>query len=94
MGPPGSVYGYLVNGAAPGPYPTLGFNAYGPNYLAGAPGYGGVFQYQNGDGSLIYYTGTNNAAGEPHDFHSGDLRYFETAASASATTNPVSAGCM
>jgi len=67
MGPPGSVYGFLVNGAAPGPFPTLGFNTYGPSYLAGVSGYGGLLQFQDGDGSLRYYTdATSHAAGQSH----------------------------
>src|SRR5437867_912677 len=49
LGPPGSVYGYLVAGGSPGPYPTLGFNTYAPSYLAGVAGYGGIFQFQDGD---------------------------------------------
>jgi hypothetical protein len=68
LGPPGSVYAYSVAGASPGPYPTLGFNTYGYPYVAGANGYGGVLQYQNGDGKLIYYTGSNVTAGQPHAF--------------------------
>lgn len=63
LGPSGSTYGYLVDGFFPGPYPTLGFNTYfTPNpitYRAGATGGGGVFQFQNGDGKLIYYTAPN-----------------------------------
>jgi hypothetical protein len=68
LGPPGSVYAYRVDSPSPGPYPTLGFNTYGFPYLAGANGYGGVFQYQNGDGKLIYYAGSNVAVGQPHAF--------------------------
>jgi hypothetical protein len=66
LGPAGSVYGYSVNGSTPGPYPTIGFNAYGPTYIAGTTGYGGILQFQNGNGSLIYYTGSNVSAGTPH----------------------------
>jgi hypothetical protein len=65
MGAPGSVYGYLIPGNSPGPYPTIGFNTYGPSYQAGVSGYGGIFQFQNGDGSFIYYTGANVSAGQP-----------------------------
>ena len=67
FGAPGSVYGYQVPGASPGPYPTIGFNTYGTNpYRAGAAGYGGVLQFQNGSGALWYETGTNVAAGAEH----------------------------
>jgi hypothetical protein len=66
LGAPGSVYGYLVDAGSPGPYPTLGFNTYGPSYLAGVSGYGGVLQFQDGDGSLSYYTGSSVSAGAPH----------------------------
>src|SRR5262249_41926512 len=66
LGPPGSVYGYLVEGASPGPYPTLGFTTYGPGYLAGVSGYGWIFQFQDGDGKLVYYTGSAANAGEAH----------------------------
>jgi hypothetical protein len=62
LGPAGSVYGYSVNGS----YPTIGFNAYGPSYIAGATGYGGILQFQNGDGKLIYYTSSNVSAGTAH----------------------------
>ena len=66
MGAPGSVYGYRLGNAA-GPYfPTLGFNAHGASYLAGSAGYGGILQFQNGDGKLIYYTGSNVGAGAAH----------------------------
>jgi Chaperone of endosialidase len=66
LGAPGSVYGYLVAGSSPGPYPTIGFNTYGTGYRAGVTGYGGIFQFQDGDGKLIYYTGSNVAAGAAH----------------------------
>jgi hypothetical protein len=68
LGPPGSVYGYMVTGVGlPGPnYPTLGFNTYDSAYLAGVAGYGGIFQFQDGAGKLVYYTGSNVAAGFPH----------------------------
>lgn len=66
LGPNGSIYGYQVAGGSPGPYPTLGFNTYNANYIAGLVGFGGLFQFQNGDGKLIYYTGSNVAAGSPH----------------------------
>jgi hypothetical protein len=66
LGPAGSVYGYSVNGSTPGPYPTIGFNAYGPSYIAGATGYGGILQFENGDGKLIYYTGSNVSVGTAH----------------------------
>ncbi len=67
FGAPGSVYGYQVPGASPGPYPTIGFNTYGTSpYRAGAAGYGGVLQFQNGSGALWYETGTNVAAGAEH----------------------------
>jgi hypothetical protein len=66
LGPAGSVYGYSVNGSTPGPYPTIGFNTYGPSYVAGANGYGGILQFENGDGKLVYYTGSTVSAGTPH----------------------------
>src|SRR5262249_53214936 len=66
LGAPGGVYGYSVTGSSPGPYPTIGFNTYGPSYLAGSAGYGGMFQFQNLDGKLIYYNGPFVAAGQPH----------------------------
>ncbi|MBI3459613.1 hypothetical protein HY009_01580 [Candidatus Acetothermia bacterium] len=67
LGAPGGVYGYLFAAPSPGPYPTLGFNTYGaPFYLAGVAGYGGILQFQDGDGKLIYYTGSNVAAGAAH----------------------------
>lgn len=63
MGAPGSVYGFRVQDGTD-IYPTIGFNAYGaPNYSAGTAGYGGIFQFQNKDGKLVYYTGPNVAAG-------------------------------
>lgn len=65
LGAPGSVYGFRVQDGANDVYPTIGFNAYGaPNYSAGTAGFGGVLQFQNKDGKLIYYTGPNVAAGE------------------------------
>jgi hypothetical protein len=66
LGPAGSVYGYSVNASTPPAYPTIGFNAYGTTYIAGATGYGGILQFENGDGKLIYYTGSNVSAGTPH----------------------------
>jgi hypothetical protein len=66
MGSVGSVYGFFVPDSSPGPYPTLGFNTYNTNYLAGVAGYGGVLQFQDGDGKLIYFTGSNVAAGTAH----------------------------
>jgi hypothetical protein len=68
LGSAGSVYGYLVPNAGGGfgPYPTVGFNTYGTSYLAGVAGYGGILQFQDGDGSLTYYTGSNVAAGAAH----------------------------
>src|SRR5262249_49142294 len=68
LGPPGGVYGYLNEGGSRelGPYPTLGFNTYGPAFLAGVAGYGGMWQFQDGDGRLIYYTGSQVAAGAAH----------------------------
>ncbi|MBI3660139.1 hypothetical protein HY230_06670 [Candidatus Acetothermia bacterium] len=67
LGAPGGVYGYLFAAPSPGPYPTLGFNTYGaPFYLAGVAGYGGILQFQDGDGKFIYYTGSNVAAGAAH----------------------------
>ena len=69
FGAPGSVYGYLYDAGPSGLYPTIGFNTYGaPAYRAGAAGYGGVFQFHNEDGNLIYYTGSNVAVGEQHAF--------------------------
>jgi hypothetical protein len=66
LGPAGSVYGYSVNGSSPGPYPTIGFNTYGSSYVAGATGYGGILQFQNGDGKLVYYSASAASAGTPH----------------------------
>lgn len=65
FGQPGGVYGYSLDFPSPGPYPTLGFNNYfsGGSYVAGATGFGGVFQYQNGDGRLIYYNSNTTATG-------------------------------
>jgi len=65
LGTAGGVYGYLLNFPSPGPYPTIGFNNYwnGTGYAAGLTGTGGVFQYQNGDGKLIYYTAPSVPAG-------------------------------
>jgi Chaperone of endosialidase len=68
LGLPGSTYAYLVDGASPGPYPTIGFNTYGTSYNAGVNGYGAVLQFQDGDGSLVYYTGSSAAAGTAHTF--------------------------
>ena len=62
LGAPGSVYGYVAYATNP----TIGFNTYGDTYSAGVSGYGGIFQFQNGDGKLTYYTGSNVAAGAPH----------------------------
>lgn len=74
LGGPGGVYGFSINnGAFPGPYPSLGFNAFYNastfSYLAGVTGYGGIFQFQNGDGQFGYYS-TNAAfpAGSAHTF--------------------------
>ncbi|MEO8135442.1 MAG: hypothetical protein ABI831_15850 [Betaproteobacteria bacterium] len=66
IGPDGTLYGYLVPGGSPGPYPTLGLNTYSSAYLAGMPGYGGLFQFQNGDGKLAYYSGSNAQTAFPH----------------------------
>ena len=42
LGAPGGVYGFSIASLYPGPYPSLGFNAFytGSGYLAGALGYG------------------------------------------------------
>ncbi len=61
----GGVNGYVVPAPSPGDYPTIGFNTYGPSYRAGVSGYGGIFQFQNGDGQLVYYTAPKTAAGIP-----------------------------
>lgn len=66
FGPPGSVYSYFVPGASPGAFPTIGFNTYGSSHQAGVAGFGGIFQFQNGDGKLIYYTGSTVAIDAPH----------------------------
>jgi hypothetical protein len=65
LGAPGGVYGFSIdNGAATGPYPSLGFNTYGYPYLAGVTGYAGILQFQDGDGTLAFYnTNTKVAAG-------------------------------
>ena len=70
LGAPGGVYGYLIDGAAPGPYPSLGFNTYGNfPYLTGVAGYGGIFQFQDGDGKFGFYsTNASVAAGAAHTF--------------------------
>lgn len=70
LGAPGGVYGYVVDQTAPGPYPTLGFNNFysGGAYVAGTAGTGGIFQYQNGDGKLVYYTAPPVAAGSSLSF--------------------------
>jgi hypothetical protein len=71
LGGPGGVYGQLVNGPSPGPYPSLGFNTSynGFSYLAGVAGYGGIFQFQDGDGKFGFYnTGSSVAAGAPQAF--------------------------
>jgi hypothetical protein len=69
FGAPGGAYGYIVPGTSPGPYPTIGFNTYGTYpYLAGVTGYGGVFQFQDGEGSLLYYPGSYTSAGTAHVF--------------------------
>ena len=68
LGASGSIYGYLVDSISPGPFPTLGFNSYGTSYLAGVDGFGAVLQYQDGDGALGYYTGSEAVAGAPHAF--------------------------
>src|SRR5262245_13142405 len=74
LGAPGGVYGFSIdNGASPGPYPSLAFNAYynapTSSYLAGGTGYGGIFQFHDGDGFFGFYsTNTSVAAGTPHTF--------------------------
>ncbi|MDQ3010510.1 MAG: hypothetical protein M3X11_07385, partial [Acidobacteriota bacterium] len=72
MGAPGGVYGYSINGASPGPYPSLSFNAFYNNsgaYLAGTAGYGGVFQFSDGDGKLQYFNTVGSAGtGGIHTF--------------------------
>jgi hypothetical protein len=49
-------------------YPTLGFNTYNSSYHAGETGYGGVWQYDNQAGDLIYYSGSSASAGAAHTF--------------------------
>lgn len=70
LGPAGGVYGYMLDQPAPGPFPTIGFNNFwnGSGYAAGRTGTGGVFQYQNGDGKLIYYTAPSVSAGSLFSF--------------------------
>ncbi len=63
LGEYGGVYGSTVRDGN-NLYPTLGFNAgAAPNYSAGADGFGGIFQFHNQDGKLIYYTGPDVTAG-------------------------------
>lgn len=63
MGENGGVYGSTARDNT-GLYPTIAFNSSAaPNYAAGADGYGGVWQFQNTDGKLTYYTGPNVTAG-------------------------------
>lgn len=63
LGEYGGVYGSTAR-AGNDLYPTLGFNAgASPNYVAGADGYAGIFQFHNQDGALTYYTGPNVTAG-------------------------------
>ena len=74
LGAPGGVYGFSVNAGSPGPYPSLGFNAFvnanASAYLAGTTGFGGLFQFQNGDGALYYSTSPSVAAGATRTFTS------------------------
>ncbi len=90
LGAPGGVYGYLVDGGSPGPYPTLAFNSYGTSYKAGVAGYGGVLQFQDGNGSLIYYTSSNVAAGAAHT-STARLAISATGAVGIGTTAPLAA---
>lgn len=71
LGLPGGVYGFSLCCGAPGPYPSLGFNAFynGNSYSAGAAGYGSIFQFQDGDGKFAYYnTDFSTSAGGTHSF--------------------------
>jgi hypothetical protein len=65
LGPPGSTDAYTVENEM-SMYPTLAFNTYGTSYEAGVAGYGGLFQFQNSTGDLVYYSGSNVPAGTPH----------------------------
>ncbi|MBL8168665.1 MAG: tail fiber domain-containing protein [Acidobacteria bacterium] len=73
LGAPGGVYGFSVNAGSPGPYPSLGFNAFvnanASAYLAGTTGFGSLFQFQAGDGSLYYSTSPSVAAGATRTFN-------------------------
>lgn len=89
MGAPGSVYGYRLGNAAGPHFPTLGFNSHGATYLAGSAGYGGILQFQNGDGKLIYYTGTNVAAGAAH-VNTPRFAIVSNGNVGIGTTNPIS----
>ena len=65
LGENGGVYGFTVRDGAE-IYPSLAFNAQsGPNYAAGSPGFGGIFQFQNSVGKLVYYTGPYVGTNEP-----------------------------
>jgi hypothetical protein len=73
LGAPGGVYGFSIDGALPGPYPSLGFNAFYDatsfSYFGGVGGYGGIFQFQDGDGKFGYYnTPSPTSAGGQQSF--------------------------
>ena len=63
----GGVAG-ITNQYVTSQYPSVGFNSYRPagSWLAGAAGYGGLWQFDNSAGTMIYYTGTNVSAGAAH----------------------------